>query len=219
MSLKKLSINQSIQFWNEKSILSESNCRLPDYRFIHLLKSDSKVLDIGCGTGRVLHSLEKLGLTCPLFGIDWAIKPLEVAMMKHPKLNLCTGDSRSLPFKNEIFDACILSALLTCIPNEEDIITLLNEVYRITKLYGYLLISDFLIDFQPRNLLRYIVGYIKYGKFGIFDAVLPFRHFTKHRLKNYLETTNFRIISFDCFRTVTCNNNNQMGVIIIGQRY
>lgn len=67
----------------------------------------SSVLEIGCGTGDLLHSLApKRGV-----GIDISPKTLEIARSRYPDLTFLEGDAEDLPL-SETFDYVILSDLV-----------------------------------------------------------------------------------------------------------
>ncbi len=73
----------------------------------------SKVLDIGCGSGRDLAALYKQGYDC--YGIDPVSNFIEIAQKKHPELsNRITGGhlpNLVIPF-NGNFDGVLCSAVL-----------------------------------------------------------------------------------------------------------
>ncbi len=86
-----------LQFWMEKfhrGVLKEVS-----------EKKRFKILDVGCGTGKLL---EKLRGRSSLFGVDLSLKMLEVAKERlENKATLVEGDVHKLPFKNNFFDYTI----------------------------------------------------------------------------------------------------------------
>ncbi len=76
-------------------------------------KPNSKVLDIGCGSGRDLAVLHKLGHDC--YGIDPTREFVEIAQRVHPELSnrIAQGSLPEMkpPFGGE-FDAVLCSAVL-----------------------------------------------------------------------------------------------------------
>lgn len=65
-----------------------------------------RILDIGCGDGRHLIPLRRLGFD--VVGIDLAIPSLRRIRRIQQDAPLVVGDARSLPFKDETFD-CVIS--------------------------------------------------------------------------------------------------------------
>ncbi|MBL7662616.1 class I SAM-dependent methyltransferase [bacterium] len=66
------------------------------------LKPPHRVIDIGCGAGRHLKSMQKF--SDKLYGIDTSLTALKLAKTTAPRLNLALSDMRSLPFPNAEFD-------------------------------------------------------------------------------------------------------------------
>ena len=91
--------------WIDKNIYFYQN----DYAYMRFLVGKGKrVLDLGCGTGRLLNALE------PSYGVgvDFSNKTLDTARNNFPNLNFLHGDIEDLEFINSIndtFDFIILS--------------------------------------------------------------------------------------------------------------
>jgi len=70
------------------------------------LKRNSKILDVGCGKGFLLHEFKKLLPQCEVKGLDvssYAIKNSKEEVKK----NLVLGHAKKLPFKDNYFDLII----------------------------------------------------------------------------------------------------------------
>lgn len=107
------------------------------------LKYPSKILDVATGTGAHAYELAKLGHN--VLGIDLSPEMLEQAKKKiTPKLNLrfLQADGTDLPFKDNSFDASIISLGLHDMPYEIGVIVL-KEMKRVTKKNGLILIVDY----------------------------------------------------------------------------
>ena len=96
---------------------------------------ESKILDVGCGTGLVGSSLSTLGYT-NLDGLDFSLDMLEVAREKRVYKNLIQADlNKKLKVKDAIYDAIICCGTFTRGHVGPDV---LIELIRILKKRGLL---------------------------------------------------------------------------------
>ena len=81
--------------------------KLLERYFSFIVPKDSKVLEIGCGTGDLLAALK------PSYGVgvDFSSKTIEIAKANHPNLEFIVQDAHTLQL-NETFDYVILSDLV-----------------------------------------------------------------------------------------------------------
>ena len=89
------------------AILSGARARMVD---TCLRRHCSRVLDIGCGTGRLLADLHKNGMRA--VGVDSSPAMLAVAARSLPAHSALVLGGPSLPFASRSFDAAILSLVL-----------------------------------------------------------------------------------------------------------
>jgi len=66
------------------------------------IKDNAKVLDVGCGSGKILRELNTNGRLC--VGLDIIKANLIEAHKKDGNINFVFGDACSLPFKDKTFD-------------------------------------------------------------------------------------------------------------------
>jgi len=117
------------------------------------LNINSKILDIGCGTGFTLEFLKQEGYS-NLLGIDPSIEMIKIAKQK--KLNVMVGGFLDLPklkLNLNYFDLIIsVSALQWVIANKEDI-EIKNIIKKIGKNIFDILSSKgkCIIQFYPNN--------------------------------------------------------------------
>ncbi len=101
------------------------------------VKSSDVVVELGCGTGRIL--LDLLKKTKKVTGVDFSKEMLKEAEKKcNAKLFL--SDITKTSFKNNYFDKAISILVADHIP---EISKLYKEAYRILKKGGMFLIDDF----------------------------------------------------------------------------
>jgi len=97
----------------------------------------SKILDIGCGTGKNLEMLSNYGST---YGIDPSNLAIKYCRQRGLS-NLKKGSINALPYNSQSFDLVTLLDVLyhKNIKNDHQA---LKEIYRVLKPEGYLLITD-----------------------------------------------------------------------------
>ena len=84
--------------------LSTRNLHTSCAYFKHLLKDDSKVLDVGCGPGSITASFQEVCLNGEVIGVERDIEILERARSKYPNVKFLQGEMGNLPFEDNTFD-------------------------------------------------------------------------------------------------------------------
>ncbi|MGI0483876.1 class I SAM-dependent methyltransferase [Pantanalinema rosaneae CENA516] len=126
------------------------------YRAIHKrlldyvqLPDRPQVLDLGCGTGRLLDRL--VAQLPDLFGIgcDLSSEMIHQARLakRHPQLIFVEGNAEALPFANEQFDAVFNTISFLHYPNPTAVLT---EVRRVLQPNG----RFYLVDFTPGQWIK-----------------------------------------------------------------
>lgn len=83
------------------------------------LRVPDRILDFGCGYGRVLQQLHEAGWVNTL-GVDRSGSLIERGRRRFPHLDLRTFEDLPLKQPDGAFDAALLIAVLTCIPDDAD---------------------------------------------------------------------------------------------------
>ena len=108
-----------------------------------------RILELGCGYGRVLAPLTRLtGHGC---GIDTAPANIVMARAEHPELHLLVADAACLPFCAGSFDLTlgVQNFISACrVPPEH----LLAECLRVTRPGGRVALSSYAEAFWPHRL-------------------------------------------------------------------
>jgi len=94
----------------------------------------NKILDVGCGVGRLTFKLSELGHT---IGIDISCNMVKIAHEKAKKLGIdvdfCVMSNYRLGFVNELADMILSSGVLEYIIDDEHLKAALNEFARVAK--------------------------------------------------------------------------------------
>ena len=131
-------------------------------RAIELLGIDSgRVIDIGCGTGKLAHRLITHHRDARVFGIDLCesmVRSAQHHIVSEPRVHLTVADSEHLPFENSSLDYLTCSNSFHHYPNQAAAVT---EMHRVLKPGGNLFLTDgfrdnwfggFLYDFAVTRL-------------------------------------------------------------------
>src|SRR5580704_13275745 len=91
------------------------------------LPAGSRILDLGCGPGRLTHDLAKMGY-CGL-GIDASLSMISLSKQEAvseglaDKWNYELGDVEAVPVPDASFDAVICSGVIDYLPSDEKLIS------------------------------------------------------------------------------------------------
>jgi SAM-dependent methyltransferase len=132
---------------------------------------NARVLDYGCGYGRVMAELNELGFS-DLSGVDLSPALISRGRRLRPDLKFEVLESPPrLPHASASFDVVLLFAVLTCIPDDDAQRALVAELVRVLAPGGLLYISDMALQDDERNRGRYAAYAQQFGTpYGVFAA-------------------------------------------------
>lgn len=115
------------------------------YHFKKYFKSGQTILDLGCGNGRLLNSLQDFQLN--YFGLDNSPELLNFAKVLHPELadKFICAEMFDLPYSDNQFDVIVCLATFHHLPNLELRQKALAEMHRVLKPQGLVLMTNWCI--------------------------------------------------------------------------
>jgi len=194
----------------------------------------SKIVDFGCAWGRIGFELQKLGYN--VFGFDINENSIEYAKENAiktnakyaEKLDFRIADALNLPYKANIFDACIMQAFLTTIISPEARTKIIEEASRVLVPGGILYLADFGQNWKnPLYKERYLRDYSSTGEKGTFfvtedgeesgKELFLVHHYTLKELKQLIKGSfNLETSKKTTFKTF--HGNSTLGYILLAKK-
>ena len=168
--------------------------QLATYRPVHdavlralAAEPSARVLDIGCGTGRLAERLAgapAAGVGRTVVGCDFSAGMLEHAaerLRSHPRATLVRGDATRLPFPDAVFDAAVSTEAFHWFPDQD---AALRELRRVIRPGGRLLLA---LVSPPFELIA--------DAFGVAMRLVgqPLWWTSPSRLRTQVEAAGFRV--------------------------
>lgn len=179
-------LDRQINYWNEVGPTKPFGHPVNFERLAQWLIPESRILDLGCGYGRVLGLLNGRGYH-NVVGVDPAPAMVAAAHLRVPTVPVeLLAHPPHLPFPAASVDAVLLFTVLTCVPTDAGQRALLREADRVLRRGGLLYISDLWLQSDARNVARYARDEEKYGRYGIFD--LPEGVTVRHHDRRWVES-------------------------------
>jgi len=209
-----MNMNQE-DYWDQAALTKEFTTPFRRDVFARHVTKKARILDVGCGYGRVANELYQSGFE-QIQGIDYSQQMIEKGHGLYPHLWLKKGSS-PFEFADHSFDAVILVAVLTCIVEDTAQQSLIQDIVRVLKPGGVLYINDFLLNHDVRNIQRYDQFKDVHHTYGVFEldegAVL------RHHSTEYLEglLSDFDVLEFETCVYATMNRHTSNGFCFMGQ--
>lgn len=168
----------------------------------HYVLPEEKVLDVGCGNGRLLSIFKDIDINYT--GVDNSKKLIEIAKKTYPSAAFLVADALCLPFSANYFDKVYSVAVLHHIPSEELRLKFLEEAKRVLRPGGLLILTIW--DLWRGRGWRWNLesGFLKIlgkSKLDFKDIFVPWQGlcqryihcFTRRELKNLIEKAGFKV--------------------------
>jgi SAM-dependent methyltransferase len=140
-----------------------------DFTWLAEVSRNARVLDYGCGYGRVMAELSEHGFS-DLSGVDLSRALIARGRELRPDLPFAVLESPpALAHPAASFDVIMLFAVLTCVPDDDDQRSLVAELIRVLAPGGLLYVSDMVLQDDQRNQDRYAAYAEEFGTpYGVF---------------------------------------------------
>jgi ubiquinone/menaquinone biosynthesis C-methylase UbiE len=149
---KKAFFNELAVGWDQSFYSPELKERLPKLVSLFRLKTGSKVLDVGAGTGGIIpYLLEAIGPEGSVWAIDFAEEMVKVGKKKflgEERVSFEIACVESLPYGRGVFDHVVCFGAF---PHFEDRPGALKEMGRVLKPRGTLIIAHALSSEEIRR--------------------------------------------------------------------
>jgi len=203
--------------------------------FKKYLKKGDRILDAGCGNGRLSEFLQKIKPKIQYTGLDSSLALLKLAKKNYPEKKFVFGDMTHLPFSDESFDMVAAIAVFQHLPGEELRVKALGEVNRVLKNGGIFIMTNWNLwqkkfrGLRIRCKLKKIFGL---SKLDYNDILKPWRApegkiLTKRYLHAYslkeiellLKKSGFKVIeNYFSYRGKKAEKTKAFNIITIGQK-
>ncbi len=143
--MKRLTDDELIELnrqgYNQESYLFQSSRKTiwPELQeFKRLIEPNNRILDLGCGHGRLVELFDDLKVE--YHGLDQSDALIRIAKLNHSSFSFCIGDARHLPYTDNYFDSIWAIALLHHLSPSATLETL-KEAYRTLRINGKIIIT------------------------------------------------------------------------------
>jgi len=138
-----------------------NNTIYPLYPIDKYIKRDHKILECGCGLGRVLKHYYYQGYN--IEGIELNSNAVKMLLNEDPMIPVKMGNVLSIPYADGEFDVVMAFGVVSCLEQIQDRDRALNELRRVTK-KGGLLCCSVNCDNVARSIFRMLKTYESFVK-------------------------------------------------------
>jgi SAM-dependent methyltransferase len=145
-----------------------------------------RVLDYGCGDGSLIKKIEA--------NLEFSIFDISKQMIELAKHNLFSLQNLKVYYDNNLipkdyYDCAILSMVLICVPQIEEIVNIAQTLKRVLKNSGYLIVANPHPCFRDEEFSSY------YTEYSIGKNYCYFNEGDKHKI--FLRNTNLEFYDYN----------------------
>ena len=194
----------NIRIWDRLADRWISTFPIDQLRLAEILRKCNRVMDYGCGDGRVTAELLGLGFD-HIAGADASKKMCEIAAnrMPHVEISWITNPRMSIPVSVK-YDALLLVGVLSSVVPAIERKELILRLYRLLRRGGVLIVADFGRSVEPYYVARYTQPLIEDYTFKTAEGLL-IHHFDMKELLDLLSQW------FDVQLTITVSATTSHG--------
>lgn len=181
-----------------------------------------KILDLGCGNGRFIELFKEQNIE--YFGLDNSERLIEIAKKRYPRGKFQIADAFNLPFPDNFFDKVFSIAVLHHIPSDQYRTRFLEEVRRVLKPGGILILTVWYL-WQKKTVWKFLLKniflkLIAKSNLDFTDVLIPwkdsqgkirlqryFHCFTKQGLQKLVKNTNLKIREISLLQSSAGHSN------------
>jgi len=210
-------IKDQTTYWNGITSRKTFGHPMDWSKFQDLVAQDARVLDYGCGYGRLCGELAGNGFK-DVIGADSSAGMIETAKNTYPGLDFRVVENSAFPFDDEAFDVVLLFTVLTGTPADDEQAAIVTQSHRVLRKGGILYVSDMPLQNDKRNRGRYEKYASKYGIYGVFE--LPDGGVMRHHEMTWVHSLlrQFQQLSLEEIDATTMNGNKARAFQYIGRK-
>jgi ubiquinone/menaquinone biosynthesis C-methylase UbiE len=144
------------------------------------VSKDDKVLDIGCGNGRLIHEISRKA-PISAYGVDISPNMIKECRKLNPNINFQVSNGETLNFEDGFFDILIINCALHHMNNPQKFFI---EAQRILKTNGILIVGEPWYPFPIKQFGDLILPLLQAGDNKLF---------THNTLKRFYKNYGFSI--------------------------
>ena len=212
-----MNIDNQTDYWDKVAQSKTFTHPLNDQLLAQYINHQSRILDFGCGYGRTVNELARLGFK-NVIGFDTSRELINRGQSAEA-LELYHLEAPSqLPVEDDSIDCIILFAVLTCIPSNSGQLNLINMLYSKLRQGGILYISDYYLQNDSVEMGKYHSlnnDADNYGVFKLAEGVI-FRHHTQEWIAKLLQR--FTVLAQESIDVLTMNKHRAKGFQLIARK-